>query len=270
MTADRGGTTIVVPCYNEEQRLDGDRFLQLAQDGGVRLLFVNDGSTDETGALLARLAERSESISVLDLPRNVGKAESVRQGLLLAIERNASAVGYYDADLATPPDELLRLVDALQADPSLSVVFGSRVARLGSHIDRRPLRHYLGRIYATLASLALGMAVYDTQCGAKVFAVNPVLKEALEQPFRSSWSFDVLLCDRLRFGRGGLDGIPEEEFLEVPLTFWRDVHGSKLRVRDRFTAVLDVLVLMVVRLLRGGTPAKRRRVRGHPVERQLR
>ena len=62
------------------------------------------------------------------------------------------------------------------------------MARLGSSIERNALRHYLGRAYATLASMALGITVYDTQCGAKVFRVNDTFVAALAEPFRSSWA----------------------------------------------------------------------------------
>ena len=81
-------------------------------------------------------------------------------------------VGYFDADLATPVAELERLLAVIGKDPQLEAVLASRVALLGHSIQRKPTRHYLGRLYATAASLALGVAVYDTQCGAKLFRVN--------------------------------------------------------------------------------------------------
>ena len=243
---------VVVPCYDEERRLDTNAFRALAGTGRVELLFVDDGSTDATGAILAALAARSERITVLSLPDNTGKAEAVRRGMLLAVRNGAQTVGYLDADLATPPPELLRLVDAIEGQPELAAVLGSRVARLGSTIERQALRHYLGRLFATLASAALGVPVYDTQCGAKLFRVDESLAAALVQPFRSAWSFDVELLDRLLHDAS--PPVPVSRFLEVPLEAWTDVGGSKLRPGPALGA-LATLVATAMRRRRRRAPA---------------
>jgi dolichyl-phosphate beta-glucosyltransferase len=211
---------VVVPCYNEEARLDRNAFVALADSGEVRLLFVDDGSTDGTGAVLDGLARASAVIETLKLPRNGGKSEG------------APVVAYLDADLATPGPELLRMVRTLDARQDLAAVFGSRVARLGSHIERSPFRHYTGRVFATFASWALDVAVYDTQCGAKVFRVNPNLAAAFALPFRSAWSFDVQLCRRLFDGTADLPGLPS---------------GSKVDVIGSASALWDVIVIGVER-----------------------
>jgi dolichyl-phosphate beta-glucosyltransferase len=231
---------IVVPCYNEEHRIDEEAFVELARSRKVRLLFVDDGSTDATAAVLARVALRSSAIDVLALDVNAGKAEAVRRGMLAAIHSGAPVVGYYDADLATPPKELLRLAHTLRTSPELAGAFGCRVARLGSAIDRNALRHYLGRTYATVASMALGVTVYDTQCGAKLFRVNDTLAAALSEPFRSSWAFDVELLLRLLRGTATTPPIPQTAFVEVPLEAWRDVGGSKMRLGPAAKALLDL------------------------------
>jgi glycosyltransferase involved in cell wall biosynthesis len=249
--AERSGRSplvvIVVPCYNEEHRIDIDAFVDLARSGCVQLQFVNDGSTDGTGTIVRRLMDEDPAIGLMELPRNVGKAEAVRQGLLAAVDSGAAIVGYLDADLATPGPELLRMVKIIRDRSDLAAVFGSRVARLGSRIERSPVRHYTGRVFATVASLALGVAVYDTQCGAKVFRVNPNLVAAIEDPFRSSWSFDVLFCQRLFDGTPELPGLPVSSFLEMPLDAWSDVPGSKLHLADGLHALIEVLGMAVAR-----------------------
>lgn len=241
---------VVVPCYNEELRIQEDAFHCIARSGDVRLLFVDDGSMDETASLLGGMASQSASMDVMRLPSNVGKAEAVRQGMLRAAAERASIIGYYDADMATPPGELLRLLAAMQANGRLQVVMGARIAKLGSSIDRSVLRHYLGRLYATLASSALGVQVYDTQCGAKLFRSSPALEAAISKPFRSSWGFDVELINRLLRGDGAVSGVPEAAFLELALDSWEAKSGSKLKFASATAAVFDLLAICVDRVLR--------------------
>lgn len=256
MISDAARPIIVVPCYNEEHRLDRDRFLDLVRGDQIGLLFVDDGSTDGTATVLDHLASRSSSISVLHLGVNCGKGEAIRRGLLHVLGRGAQIVGYYDADLATPPSELMRLVATIQDQPALCAVLGARVARLGSSIQRQPLRHYLGRIYGSAASLALGVRVYDTQCGAKVFRATTILVAALQDPFPSRWSFDVHLIGRLLHGARSAPALPLEAFLEEPLREWHDVAGSKITFASGLRAFLDLGLIAAQRRKRATSAAE--------------
>ncbi|HKQ59474.1 MAG TPA: glycosyltransferase [Candidatus Eisenbacteria bacterium] len=218
---------LIVPCYNEAARLREDDFLALARDADLGLLFVDDGSTDDTARRIDTLIGRGDGrVELLRLSRNAGKGEAVRQGLLRAIGAGASRVGYADADLSTPADEIAMLAETLRAGMA-RVVMGSRVRLLGRQIERNPMRHYLGRIFATCASLALRLPVYDTQCGAKWFQVTPILESALARPFQSRWAFDVELIGRL-LRNGSRPGYESADFVESPLRTWSDVGGSKV------------------------------------------
>lgn len=224
--------TIVIPCFNEARRLDGAGFLAFAAEPRLSLLFVDDGSTDATPALLEQLAAdlRAQGVpaETLALEKNQGKGEAVRRGMVAALRREVDVAGYFDADLATPPAEMVRLVHTL-LDRSIDVAMGARVALLGRRIVRKAYRHYLGRAFATAASLILRLPVYDTQCGAKAFRHTPALEAALGQPFSGRWAFDVELIGRLLAGGPGVAGLPVASFVEVPLREWRDVGGSTLR-----------------------------------------
>ncbi len=236
-----GRTAIVVPCFNEAARLDPAGLAELADRTAAKIVYVDDGSTDGTAAILRGIVEHApDRAALVTLPANVGKGESVRRGLLQALGAGADVVGYYDADLATPPAEMARLVATMHDDPDLAVVVGARVGLLGHRIERSMVRHYVGRVFATASSIVLGLEIYDTQCGAKVFRDGPVLRRALAAPFTSRWVFDVELLGRLHHGVDGSTGLPVSAFREVPLGAWRDVHGSKLAPRGALRAVADL------------------------------
>ena len=234
----------VVPCFEEAARLDRAALLELAQGSApAGLILVDDGSRDGTPAILRALAEeRPELIESLALPRNQGKAEAVRFGMRHALATRAALVGYVDADLSTPPAELVRLAQLMRA-ADWDVLMGSRVQLLGRSIERSGLRHYAGRVFATCASLSLGLPVYDTQCGAKLFRPTPALAAALERPFTSRWAFDVELLGRLLRPDPGVPPVAVERIREEPLLVWSDVPGSKLGLLAALRGGFDLLRL---------------------------
>lgn len=237
-------TTVVIPCFNEASRLDAAELRRyLRADALTRFVLVNDGSTDGTLELLHDIAASApDRVGVLDQQPNAGKAAAVRVGLIRALEDDdCNAVGYWDADLATPLSDIATLRAVLEAEPHVDIVLGSRVQLLGRLIERRPARHYAGRVFATFASLLLRMPVYDTQCGAKLFRANGSLRAALETPFATRWVFDVELLRRLVITRREAGELPVEEAThEVPLLRWRDVAGSKVRPTDFPRALGDL------------------------------
>ena len=242
MTTRRNPTAIVVPCYDEAARLDPAALVELAKLAAATVVLVDDGSTDHTVTILESLVEaHPDHFDLLKSATNRGKGEAVRRGLRHALASGAVLVGYYDADLATPPSEMARLVDVLANRPDLEVVIGSRVGLLGYDIRRSMARHYLGRVFATGASVVLGLEVYDTQCGAKMFRATPALWAAVAEPFVSRWAFDVELLGRLHDGTTKLPGIQAPAFLEVPLVEWRDVDGTKLTLGSGLRALVDLL-----------------------------
>lgn len=233
-----GSCTVVVPCFNEATRLVPEQLDELATAAGATVLAVDDGSTDGTGALLRELAARDTGrVEVLALAANAGKGEAVRHGLRAAIAAGAELVAYCDADFAAPPGEVARVVDRLRAAEAVEVVLGSRVALMGSDVERSALRHYTGRLFATAGSLVLGVTVYDTQCGAKAFRVTDDLRRALAAPFSSRWAFDVELVGRLLGDEGGRT----QRFVELPLTCWREAGGSRLTVGAGLRAFVDLV-----------------------------
>lgn len=242
---------LVVPCYNEAARLNVDLFRRfLAETRTARILFVDDGSRDQTAQILASVCRGYEDrAQILRHGRNKGKAEAVRLGVLHALtEFEPEIAGYWDADLATPLDSVKKFIETLDAQPQIEMVFGSRVKLLGRHVERSAVRHYLGRIFATAVSVVLRLPIYDTQCGAKLFRVTPQFKEVFAEPFLSKWVFDVEILARYLNAYGNDPRRLEKLIYEYPLEKWVDVAGSKVHARDFLTAFVDVVRIQLKHL----------------------
>jgi hypothetical protein len=148
--------------------------------------------------------------------------------MLYAIPRKKQVVGFTDADFSTRPGELLSLLEELLGRPELEVLIASRVLLVGRRVERNAMRHYLGRVFATMAANILRTPFYDTQCGAKLFRTGRALESALDTPFVSRWAFDVELLGRLLIGSRETPPVPTSRMREVPLEEWVDAGGSKV------------------------------------------
>jgi dolichyl-phosphate beta-glucosyltransferase len=235
---------LVVPCFNEAERLDGDAFVAFARErSDRRLCFVDDGSTDATAARLAGIAAAvPDRIHVERLATNQGKAAAVRAGLRYELAHAPRYVGYWDADLATPLAFAETLAGHLDAHPEVAMAAGSRILMLGRPVTRSAVRHYFGRVVATLISLALRAPVYDSQCGAKLLRNGPGLPSLLDAPFVTRWLFDVEILDRIaRAEPGPPDAVLHRRVHEVPVPEWTDAPGSKVRALDGVRVPLDLL-----------------------------
>lgn len=233
-------TGVVIPCYNEVARLDTKAFLAaLTGEPNLAFLFVDDGSTDGTlQAMNSIKAENPNQVEILRLGRNSGKAEAVRRGMLTLIDGGYENVGYWDADLATPLEAITEFCHLLDSTDK-TMVIGSRVRLLGRNIERNALRHYVGRIFATCASLLLQVVVYDTQCGAKIFKNSAVLQKVFGKPFKVNWTFDVEMLARFPLVSGETPALILSRWYEYPLKEWIDVKGSKVKLKDFFVGGLE-------------------------------
>jgi dolichyl-phosphate beta-glucosyltransferase len=227
--------TLVLPAYNEEARLgagldelfgylDGAQARQ-ALPADVRVLVVDDGSTDGTAAIVHHRREafaspdgRPGRLSVLSVPHG-GKGSAVHAGMLAA---TSDLVVFADADMATPPDQLAPLVAALSDH---DVALGSRIQPDGSDMraSQPAPRRLLGRIFHGLASVWVAGPVQDTQCGFKGFTRDAAHDLFGRQRVRSI-VFDVEIIYLAR--RAGY------RLAIVPIT-WSDRRGSRMHARPR-------------------------------------
>lgn len=228
--------SLAVPCRNEAKRLSIDMFLQTIERWPwLSFCFVDDGSDDATAEILAHISGLSPAVHAIYLPRNVGKAEAVRSGILhLCKNTRTDYVGFWDADLATPLSEIPGFMRCFSDAPALEAVIGSRWPHLGAGVHRNAKRRFTSAIVKSLINRIVGAEVWDTQCGAKIFS-RSLAGEIFEKPFRTRWLFDVELL--MRIGKQRLAEIAREH----PLDIWHDVPGSKL---DSY-AFSDLLKLIV-------------------------
>jgi glycosyltransferase involved in cell wall biosynthesis len=260
--------TIVLPAYNEAGRIEPAldelfgylrRRGQAARDGApgaarlpdhIEVLVVDDGSTDGTAALVRARPEAADpriggaALSVLTVPHG-GKGAAVRAGMLHA---GGDVVVFADADMATPPDMLVPLVEALGA---ADVALGSRIQPDGSDMRKTQPRYrrLLGKAFHVLASIWVVGPVQDTQCGFKGFR-RAAAHDLFARQRITSIVFDVELIYLAR--RRGYS------MAVVPIT-WADRRGSRMRARPSLAAQVgwDLLRIPLIhrRLGRMTTPA---------------
>ena len=229
---------LIIPCYNEFDRLQESEVVNCVDSLDCVVVLVNDGSTDKTQELLQQISSLHPAvIKVLNLERNVGKGEAVRAGFNFAISHGANEVGFCDADFAVTSHDLSRIFAKLNESDLTHGVIGSRVAVAGSNIERSVFRHYSGRMFATLVSAILKQHVYDTQCGAKAFRINPIIVKVFSEPFHSRWAFDVEILGRINM----LTNRVGSPVIELPLLRWVEQPGSKLTVFSQMRTVLELV-----------------------------
>jgi dolichyl-phosphate beta-glucosyltransferase len=211
----RRSISIVIPAYNEENRLGASlekiqRYLAPAQWEFAEVVVVDDGSRDGTKAVA-----RGAGVRLLENPSNRGKGYTVRHGML---EARGDWVLYSDADLSAPIEEIEKLWAAVEREGA-QVAIGSRAldrSLVGVH---QPLaRETMGRLFNLLMRLETGLPFRDTQCGFKLFE-RQAAREIFSRQRLEGFGFDVevlFIAQRLGY-----------KALEVPVR-WDNVEGTKV------------------------------------------
>lgn len=222
---------VVIPCYNEEDRLSGEDFKVFAHKNlGYHLCFVNDGSTDRTLEVLEELRKGNpDNISVYDCEKNGGKAEAVRQGTLhLVKDEQLDYIGFLDADLSTDFRDFDDLVKTIETS-DFKIVSGSRITRMGANIAKESARAIISITINKIIQTILGMPFKDTQCGAKIMD-REIASLMFKDKFITKWLFDVEIFMRMRKYYGKSEA--KKLICEQPLKRWIHADGSKLSMKD--------------------------------------
>ncbi len=228
----RKSTAIIIPCYNEENRLKVTSFINfITQNQDYHLCFVNDGSKDQTITKLLEIKSSApEHVTVIDLNVNVGKAEAVRSGALqLAQDDRIDLIGFIDADLSTDFQDFCALAETLRTHTHLDLVYGSRNSNKDQNVERNLFRNLFSKIIKAIIYLILGLPIDDTQCGAKVFR-KEIVGISFGSKFLTRWLFDVEIFIKLKnyYGRRNI----MNHIYEQPLQKWIHVDDSKLGIKD--------------------------------------
>lgn len=237
MTRARPSLSIVIPAYNEAERLPASlrRVMQWLDESGwqAEVLVVDDGSSDQTVAVAEAFAEQDNRLRVLSLGRNRGKGAAVRHGVQAA---RCDLVLFSDADLSTPIEEVDKLAQAV-ADGA-DVAIGSRDVR-DSHIEAHQpwYREAMGRTFNRIVQTLTLPGIKDTQCGFKLFTA-PAAKAAFGHMSIEGFAFDVevlFIARRLGFSIAevGVRWINDERTTVDPVWDSARMLADVMRVRLR-------------------------------------
>lgn len=180
--------SIVIPAHNEAAILPVTlqclrEFLD-ERPFTAEVIIVDDGSTDNSTAMLDEWRPSFESLRVLRSSVNVGKGASIRRGILAS---RGECVFVSDADLPGRPEDIVRLLEALR-DGAIMAIASRRPAPMRSAPS--PSRFLASTVYRALVRLILNLPLRDTQCGFKAFVREPLLPIAQELRL-AGFSFDV-------------------------------------------------------------------------------
>ena len=232
MASDPPELSVVIPCYNEEQRLPRtieqiERYLD-GKQASYEIVLVDDGSSDGTRMIMDAAAERHGAVRVEALPRNRGKGRALAVGV--AVARGAQIL-VTDADLSTPIEELDDLQAAIAGGAGVAIA--SRAMRESRVEISQPFyRVLMGKVFNLLVQAVLLPGIWDTQCGFKLFRAE-VAHDAFAGLSTDGFGYDPEVLYRAR-GKG-------VRIVEVPVV-WRNSAPTKVNaMRSSFDMLKHVL-----------------------------
>jgi glycosyltransferase involved in cell wall biosynthesis len=226
--------SIVIPAYNESARIDGtlSRVMWCVEERGwdAEVLVIDDGSSDNTPAIVQKWMQRYPRLHMMRNPGNRGKGYSVRNGLLQAA---GDIVMFTDADLSSPIEEAELLIDAIHRGADVAI--GSRWLDRQRQTIHQPLyRRFFGRCFNKVTRWVMGLPFKDTQCGFKAFR-----REAAQTIFRlqtiERWGFDpeiLFIARKLKYG-----------IVEVPVTWGHDARSRLSYLKDGMKMLEEMAVI---------------------------
>ncbi len=226
--------SIVIPAYNESARILGalEAVTGCIRERGwsAEVIAVDDGSRDQTAAIVRAFAVNAPEVRLLQNPGNRGKGYSVRHGILQAL---GEVVMFTDADLSAPIEEAERLFAAIAAGADIAI--GSRWLERTRQTIRQPLyRQFFGRCFNGVTRAVMGLPYADTQCGFKAFT-RAAAQTIFQLQTIQRWGFDPeILFVALKRGY---------HIVEVPVSWAHDERTRMSYLKDGARMLQDIAIV---------------------------
>ncbi|MFH1321453.1 MAG: dolichyl-phosphate beta-glucosyltransferase [Bacteroidota bacterium] len=222
--------SIIVPIYNEEKRMGMflKELIQFSKKSlkNYEILFVDDGSTDNTLELLKNIKKNNDEVKIISYKINKGKGHAVKTGVLSA---RGDKVLFIDADGSIAPNEIPPMLDRLE---KYDIVVGTRYSKRAK-VKQPTLRHITGTLFNLYVNLLFHINIYDNLCGFKGFRKR-VVNTLFQNLISKRWIFDVELFYKIRKNKYSL--------YEMPIK-WEYKENTKMSVLDPFKMLFQLIKL---------------------------
>ena len=233
---------LIIPAHNEEKRIGKtleaySEFLEKIREKeefDYEMIIVINNTHDDTEGVIKPFVKKNKRISYVNLEKG-GKGYALTEGFKLSIKKNVDYIGFVDADMATIPEELWKLMDVRGYDGAVA----SRYEKRSKIFPKQSFRTAIvGRIFNLIVRIIFMINYRDTQCGAKIFK-KKVIEKILPELKMSSWAYDVNLLYSCNINEFRIASIP---------TVWYEIEGGSLKVgKSSIQMLLSIVQLRIIR-----------------------
>ena len=234
---------IIIPTYNEAENAPILIRRLIKNIPETDILVIDDGSPDGTAGVIESLQKEITSLHLLKRKKKSGLGSAYRKGFAWGLERGYSELIEMDADMSHRVRDLSRMIEVKEANPSLSLVIGSRWTKGGTTTNWPKSRELLSRTANLYVRIMLGMGVKDATAGFRIYSAEILRKIDLTSIKSEGYSFQIEMTREVH-RLGG-------QIVEVPITFREREQGvSKMSKKIVREAMFLVTVWGLKRALR--------------------
>ena len=211
---------VVIPAYNEAATIDDVVTRALAITSHV--IVINDGSDDETGLIV-----KKHTVTLIDHETNMGKAQSLWDGMQAALALGVDAVITLDGDGQHSPEDIPRFIEAAQHSPD-TIIIGSRLA---DKSEIPPRRYYANKVANFWIAWAAGYPIADSQSGFRLYPANLIKQLRIKTTRDKSFVFESEVI--IKAAQLGIKSQP----LKIPAVYAPNARPS------HFRSVMDIVLI---------------------------